>query len=40
VLEIQELIRRAQLGETDRRIARDLQVSCQTMRKYRAWAQR
>jgi len=39
VLEIRELIRRVQLGETDRRIARDLQVSRKTVSKYRAWAQ-
>lgn len=39
MLEIRELIRRVQLGETDRRIARDLQVSRKTVRKYRAWAQ-
>jgi transposase len=39
VLEIRELIRRLQLGETERRIARDLQVSRKTVRKYRTWAQ-
>jgi hypothetical protein len=39
VLEIRELIRRVQLGETDRQIGRDLQVSRKTVRKYRAWAQ-
>jgi hypothetical protein len=39
VLEIREVIRRVQLGETDRRIARDLQVSRKTVSKYRAWAQ-
>jgi transposase len=39
VLEIRELIRRMQLGETDRQIARDLQVSRKTVSKYRAWAQ-
>lgn len=38
VLEIRELIRRVQLGEPDRRIARDLQVSRKTVSKYRAWA--
>lgn len=38
VLEIRELIRRVPLGDTDRRIARDLQVSRKTVRKYRAWA--
>jgi DNA-binding NarL/FixJ family response regulator len=35
VLEIRELIRRVQLGETDRQIARDLQVSRKTVKKYR-----
>lgn len=39
MLEIRELIRRLQLGETDRPIARDLQVSRKTVSKYRAWAQ-
>ncbi len=39
MLEIRELIRRVQLGETDRRIARDLQVSRKTVSKYRAWAE-
>jgi hypothetical protein len=38
-LDIRELIRRVQLGDTDRRIARDLQVSRKTVRKYRAWAE-
>ena len=39
VLDIRELIRRVQLGEGDRQIARDLQVSRKTVSKYRAWAQ-
>ena len=39
MLEIRELIRRLQLGETDRQIARDLQVSRKTVSKYRRWAQ-
>ena len=39
MLDIRELIRRLQLGEPDRRIARDLQVSRKTVSKYRAWAQ-
>jgi transposase len=39
VLDIRELIRRLQFGDTDRQIARDLQVSRKTVRKYRAWAQ-
>lgn len=38
MLEIREVIRRLQLGETDRRIARDLQVSRKTVSKYRTWA--
>lgn len=38
VLDIREVIRRLQLGEWDRRIARDLQVSRKTVGKYRAWA--
>ena len=33
------MIRRVQLGEADRQIARDLQVSRKTVRKYRAWAE-
>ena len=37
-MEIREVIRRLQLGETDRRIARDLQVSRKTVSKYRTWA--
>ena len=39
MLEIRELIRRMQLGDPDRRIARDLEVSRQTVSKYRALAQ-
>jgi len=39
VLDIRELIRRVQLGEADRQIARDLQVSRKTVTKYRVWAQ-
>ena len=38
VLDIREVIRRLQLGERDRQIARDLQVSRKTVSKYRAWA--
>lgn len=38
VLDIREILRRLQLGERDRRIARDLQVSRKTVGKYRAWA--
>ena len=39
MLEIRELIRRVQLGESDRQIARDLQVSRKTVSKYRTWAE-
>ena len=38
MLDIREVIRRLQLGEGDRRIARDLGVSRKTVSKYRAWA--
>jgi transposase len=38
VLDIREVIRRLQLGERDRRIARDLRVSRKTVGKYREWA--
>jgi hypothetical protein len=38
-LEIRELIRRLRLGDMERQIARDLQVSRKTVSKYRAWAQ-
>ena len=37
MLEIRELIRRMQLGDTERQIARDLQVSRKTGSKYWAW---
>jgi transposase len=37
-LDIREVIRRLQLGERDRRIARDLQISRKTVRKYHEWA--
>jgi transposase len=40
VLDIRELIRRVQLGEGDRRVARDLGVSRKTVAKYREWADR
>jgi DNA-binding NarL/FixJ family response regulator len=39
VLDVRELIRRLQLGEGDRPIARDLQLSRKTVAKYLAWAQ-
>jgi len=38
VLEIREMVRRFRLGERDRRIARDLATSRNTVAKYRAWA--
>ena len=40
VLDIRELIRRVQLGEGDRQVARDLGVSRKTVAKYREWADR
>ncbi len=39
VLEIREIVRRLRLGETERRIGRDLGVSRNTVAKYRQWAQ-
>ena len=38
VLDIREILRRLQLGERDRRIARDLRISRKTVGKYREWA--
>jgi transposase len=38
VLDIREMVRRFRLGEADRRIARDLDVSRNTVAGYRAWA--
>ena len=38
VTDIREVIRRLQLGEPDRRIARDLGVSRNTVAHYREWA--
>ena len=38
VTDIRELIRRLQKGEPDRRIARDLAVSRNTVARYRQWA--
>lgn len=38
VLDIREILRRLQLGERDRRIARDLHLSRKTVGKYREWA--
>jgi transposase len=40
VLDVRELIRRWQAGETDRAIARELHVARKTVVKYRAWAER
>jgi hypothetical protein len=37
-LDIREILRRLQLGERDRRIARDLHLSRKTVGKYREWA--
>jgi transposase len=39
-LDVRELIRRMQLGEGIRRIARELHLSRKTVSKYRAWAER
>jgi len=38
VLDIREMVRRMRLGEPDRRIARDLRISRNTVAQYRAWA--
>jgi transposase len=38
VTDVREIVRRLQLGEPDRRIARDLGVSRNTVARYRAWA--
>jgi transposase len=37
-LDIREILRRLQLGERDRRIARDLHISRKTVGKYHEWA--
>jgi transposase len=39
VTDVRELVRRLRMGEPDRRIARDLGVSRNTVARYRAWAQ-
>jgi len=39
VLDIREILRRVRLGESDRRIGRDLTVDRKTVAEYRAWAQ-
>jgi transposase len=38
VLDVREMVRRLRLGEGDRRIARDLATSRNTVAKYREWA--
>ena len=38
--DIREILRRLQLGEPDRRIARDLDISRNTVARYRVWAAR
>lgn len=38
VLDVREIVRRLGMGETERRIARDLGVSRKTVHRYRAWA--
>jgi transposase len=40
VTDIREILRRLQLGEPDRRIARDLGVGRNTVARYRLWAER
>jgi FixJ family two-component response regulator len=40
VTDIREILRRLQLGEPDRRIARALDVSRNTVARYRRWASR
>jgi hypothetical protein len=40
VTDIREILRRLQLGEPDRRIARDLDISRNTVAHYRLWAAR
>jgi hypothetical protein len=39
VTDVRELVRRLRMGEPDRRIARDLGVSRNTVARYRGWAQ-
>jgi hypothetical protein len=39
VLDIREMLRRLQLGQGDRAIARDLRTSRKTVAKYRPWAE-
>jgi transposase len=40
VTDIREILRRLQLGEPDRRVARDLGISRNTVARYRGWARR
>jgi hypothetical protein len=40
VTDIREILRRLQLGEPDRRVARDLDISRNTVARYRVWARR
>ena len=40
VTDIREILRRLQQGEPDRRIARDLDISRNTVARYRVWAAR
>jgi len=40
VTDIREILRRLHLGEPDRRIARDLGISRNTVAHYRGWATR
>src|SRR5438034_1370912 len=40
VTDIREILRRLQLGEPDRRVARDLGISRNTVARYRVWAAR
>jgi len=40
VTDIREILRRLQLGEPNRRVARDLGISRNTVARYRVWAAR
>jgi hypothetical protein len=40
VTDIREILRRLQLGEPDRQVARDLGISRNTVARYRVWAGR
>lgn len=39
ILDVRELVRRVQAGQTDRAIARELGVARKTVKRYRAWAE-